>query len=274
LFKIKNNVQHLQGNKIYMIEEWRDKLSEFGLEDGCDWLDLKPGTPVSQSNRVNAYYVKLKDGSAVYFKTYSFHGQTFDYFMRASKCATEVSSYQTLAEIGIPTIEPLAFGEDRISGALKSCCIVTKSIEDTVTLEDFAFDTWLKMPAAEKKKAFEEIFIETAKYSQMAHEAGFFHYDLKWRNILVKKVDGKFTTVWIDCPRGRKMTFRETRGRMVDISCLARLALSYLSKSQRYRFLVEYLGEDSSRSDIRKIWQLVDDHLSRRPPSLVNFSEK
>ena len=68
-----------------------------------------------------------------------------DYFMRPSKCAVEVNSYQTLSKIGIPTIKPLAFGEDRAAGALKSCFIVTESIENTVSLEDFAFDTWYQM---------------------------------------------------------------------------------------------------------------------------------
>ena len=272
MFKIKHGAQHLQGSKLYIKDAWRTPLAEFGLQDGCDWLTLEPGSPVSISNRVKAYKVQLSDKTNIYFKTYSFHGQTFDYFMRSSKCAVEVNSYQTLEEIGIPTIEPLAFGEDRISGALKSCFIVTKSIDDTLPLDDFAYQVWYNMEAEEKKQAFEEIFDEIVKYTRMAHDAGFFHYDLKWRNILVKKIDGHYKTFWIDCPRGRKSSLRETRGRMVDLSCLARLALSYLSKSQRYRFLARYM-DDAPRAEVRKMWNLVDDHLSRRLPDPVKFPE-
>ena len=271
MFKIKNKAQHLQGHKLYIAEGWRDRLAEFGLKDDCNWLELKPGTAVSESDRVNAYRVELSDNKTVFFKTYSFQGQIFDYFMRPSKCAVEVNSYQNLASIGIPTITPLAFGEDRTAGTLKSCCIVTEAIEDSVSLNDFALNTWHPMPIAAKKKAFNEIFHETIKYLQMAHNAGFFHYDLKWRNILVKKVNDSYTTVWIDSPRGREMTLRENRGRMVDLSCLARLALSYLSRTQRYRFLKIYFGENTSRNKIRKMWRLVNNHLSRRPPKLVEL---
>jgi tRNA A-37 threonylcarbamoyl transferase component Bud32 len=273
LFKIKSGPQHLQGKKIYFDEQWRERLAEFGLKDDCDWLSLKPGKPVSESGRVNAYKVHLQNG-IVYFKTYSFHGQTMDYFMRPSKCSVEVNSYQILKGIGIPTIKTLAFGEDRVAGALKSCFIVTESVEETTPLEDFAFNTWYHMEGVEKKKAFEDIFTETAKFTRIAHEAGFFHYDLKWRNILIKKEEDSYKTIWIDCPRGRKSSLRSNRGRMVDLSCLARLALSYLSKSQQYRFLKEYFGESASRSEVRNMWKLVEDHLSRRLPDPVKFPDK
>lgn len=273
MFKIKPGPQRLHGHKVYIEPEWKQKLAELGITKRCNWLKLKIGTPVSQSKRVNAYKVDLKDGSSIYFKTYSFHGQLKDYFMRQSKCAVEVNSYQTLEEIGIPTIKPLAFGEDRIAGMLKSCCIVTLGVDDTTQLEDWAKEIWLKLPPEEKRKAFHQIFYETAKYTSMAHEAGFFHYDLKWRNIIIKKDNGDYKTIWIDCPRGRKMPLREERGRMVDLSSLSRLALSYLSKSQRLRFLYSYFGESATKEQVHKMWRLVTDHLSRRKPQPVKFDE-
>ena len=273
MFKIKAGPQHYNSKKVYISPEWKEKLAEVGISEDCDWLSLKIGSPVSRSNRVNAYRVDLKDGSCIYFKTYSFHGQLRDYFLRQSKCAVEVNSYQTLDEIGIPTIKPLAFGEDRIFGMLKSCCIVTLGIDNTTQLEDWAKEVWLKLPEDEKKKAFKDIFNETAKYTRMAHEAGFFHYDLKWRNIIIKKEGDDYKTIWIDCPRGRKMPLRSERGRMVDLSCLARLALSYLSKSQRLRFLYTYFGKNATKEEVRKMWNLVSDHLSRRPPKPVKFED-
>ena len=271
MFKIKPGPQRLHGHKVYIAPEWKEKLAEVGITKRCNWLNLNIGTAVSKSNRVNAYRVDLKDGSCIYFKTYSFHGQLKDYFMRQSKCAVEVNSYQTFEEIGIPTIKPLAFGEDRIAGMLKSCCIVTLGVDNTTQLEDWAKEVWLKLPKNEKKNAFNQIFEETAKYTSMAHEAGFFHYDLKWRNIIIKNEDGNYTTTWIDCPRGKKMPLREERGRMVDLSSLSRLALSYLSKTQRLRFLYTYFGQKATKQEVHKMWRLVSDHLSRRPPKPVEF---
>jgi len=269
VFKIKIGPQHLHGRKLYVEDQWVEAMAEFALTPGKDWLELAPGTAVSISNRVKAYRVPLKDGRCVYFKTYSFHGQLMDYFMRPSKCAIEVNSYQTLSSIGIPTIKTLAFGEERVFGMLKSCCVVTEGIDDTTQLEEFALEQWHHMPPAEKKKAYEEIFVETAKFTRKAHKAGFFHGDLKWRNILISKKDGTYCTTWIDCPRGKKMSFRAKRGQMVDLSCLARLGLSYLTRTQRYRFLKTYLAEEATSSEIKQLWRRVDSHLSRRMPEIL-----
>ncbi|MCM8534914.1 MAG: hypothetical protein NE334_03135 [Lentisphaeraceae bacterium] len=273
MFNIKFPLQHIHGRKLYIADGWKEKIAEFGLTEEVDWLTLKPGELASGSHRVNAYKVTLKDGQSVYFKTYSFHGQYMDYFFRKSKCAIEVNSYQTIKNIGVPTIEPLAFGEDRLFGMLKSCTVVTLGVDDTTQLEDFAYKVWRHMEPADKKKAFEDIFNETAKYTAMIHDNNFFHYDLKWRNILVKKEGDNYKTVWIDCPRGQTLNLRSDRGRMVDLSCLARLALSYLTKTQRYRFLVKYLGAKATKENVRSLWNAVTDHLSRRPPKPVDFSE-
>ena len=270
MFKIKAGPQHLQGRKLYIADNWSDKLAEFGLIQGKNWLELKPGTAVSRSHRVNAYRVPLKDGSCVYFKTYSFHGQLLDYFMRPSKCAYEVNSYQILKKIGIPTIETVAFGEERNFSMLRSCCVVTVGIDNTTQLEDFA-QIWYHLPPAEKKQAFDEIFTETAKFTRMAHKANFFHYDLKWRNILISKENGHYHTRWIDCPRGRFSRWRSKRGQMVDLSCLARLALSYLTRTQRWRFLKVYLDDEASTSKIKELWRLINSHLSRRMPEILTL---
>lgn len=274
MFNIKPGPQHLLGRKAYIDDAWKDRLADIGITSECDWMSLEIGTRVSNSKRVKAFRVDLKDGSCVYFKTYSFHGQLTDYFMRPSKCAVEVNSYQTLTEIGIPTINPIAFGEDRVCGMLKTCFIVTEGIPDTKELEKFAYEDWKDMPGNQKHKAFNEIFKETAKFTRMAHEAGFFHYDLKWRNIIVTKKEGSYKTIWIDCPRGRKTNLRTERGRMVDLSCLARLALFYLTKTQRLRFLYEYFGESATKDEVRKMWRLVSEHLERRPPKPVKFKDR
>ncbi len=274
MIPIKIGPQHFHGRKVYIAQGYQEKLGEIGITADFDWLSLTPGTKVSNSNRVKAYRVGLADGSTVYFKTYSFHGQLFDYFLRQSKCAVEVNSYQTLASLGIPTIKPLAFGEDRVFGMLRSCFIVTEGIPETTELEKFALKQWQQISPEEKKKAFEQIFNETAKFTKMAHDANFFHYDLKWRNIIVRKVDGNYETIWIDCPRGRKMLFRGERGRMVDISSLARVALSHLTKSQRLRFLYKYYGKDATKEKVHQLWRKVDQHLSRRPPDIIEKVEK
>jgi len=269
LLHIKFPLQHLHGPKLYIEKNWQEILGEFGLKCGVDWLKIKPGKLVSDSRRVKCYKIHLCNRTVVYFKTYSFHNKHRQYFLRPSKCAEEVNSYQTLKKIGIPTVTPIAFGEDRIYGMLRSCCIVTLGIEKTESLANFASITWPCLDSSEKQSAFDQIFKETIRYTQIAHHSCFFHYDLKWRNILIKKENKSYKTIWIDAPRGKYMKIRASRGRMVDLSSLSRLALSYLSRIQRYRFLKGYLGQKCSKKKIRVLWNRVERHLARRPPQLI-----
>mgnify|MGYP000494157735 CR=1 FL=1 len=60
--------------------------------------------------------------------------------------------------------------------------------------------------------------------------------------------------------------FRRRRGVVVDLSCLARLALGYLSLYDRYRFVRGYLGPGADPVQVKRLFRQVQAHLERRPP--------
>ncbi len=131
--------------------------------------------------------------------------------------------------------------------------------------------TGVSLPQAERSRVYREISTEIIGQLQRAHRKRFFHFDLKWRNILVHRdAGGHYRCTWIDCPRGRYMHLRPGRGQVVDLSSLARLALSYLSRTQRLRFIYAYLGERASRQRARRLFRKVDRHLSRRMPRVFD----
>ena len=66
------------------------------------------------------------------------------------------------------------------------------------------------------------------------------------------------------------MHFRPGRGRLVDLSSLARLSLSYLSRTRRLRFIYDYLGERATRKRARRLFMKIDRHLSRRMPRVFD----
>jgi len=261
---------HLNGNRLYFEEGWEDRLKEIGLVQSGAWDTLEPGTLVTGSVVVNTFRVPLGSGAVVYFKRYVYPNRG-RYFMQQSRAANEVYSYQQLANIGIPTLKPLALGEIRNFGRLVAACIVTREVPDALSLDEFAQQIWCKLPYTERSRVYREISAEIISQLQLAHRNNFFHYDLKWRNILVRRdADGHYRCTWIDCPRGRTMRWRTGRGQTVDLSGLARLSLSYLSRTRRLRFIYDYLGERASRERARSLFMKIDRHLSRRMPRVFN----
>ena len=262
---------HLNGNRLYFEDGWEDRLKEIGLLQNSRWHTLEPGTLVTASPHVNTYRVPLSGGDAVYFKCYEYSSRKNRYILQQSRAANEVYSYQQLAGIGIPTLKPLVLGEIREFGRLIAACIVTQEVPDSPSLDEFARQHWCKLPQAERSRVYREISAEVISQLQRAHRNKFFHFDLKWRNILVvRDADGHYRCSWIDCPRGRYMRLRPGRGQVVDLSALARLALSYLSRSQRLRFIYDYLGEQASRKQARHLFMKIDRHLSRRMPRVFD----
>ena len=265
---------HLHGNRLYFEDGWEDKLREIVLVQGVDWRSLSPGTLINASPRVNMFCATLSMGETVYFKRYVPPVKKSLTALLMSKSGNEVFSYQQLSKIGVPTLKPLALGEMRRGWLKPPNCIVTLGIENSVSLDEFALKQWYNMPAPEKKRVYREISQEILQQIRLAHKHNFFHYDLKWRNILVQTdADGRYHCTWIDCPRGKYMRLRRSRGRMVDLSSLARLSLSYLSKTRRLRFIYDYLGEGASRKQARKLFMKIDGHLSRRPPRVFDPGE-
>ncbi|MEA1923919.1 MAG: lipopolysaccharide kinase InaA family protein [Pseudomonadota bacterium] len=263
---------HFHGNRLYFAPGWEEKLKEIGLVQASRWDRLEPGEQVTRSKRTNAYKVTLADGETVYFKRYLLFGKPFKYYLRPSETAVEVFSYSEMTKLNIPIAEPVALGEIRRCGSLFAACIVTRGIPETTTLEDYAVHDWTFLPQQERQKAFHAISTTVCRHIQTMHANGFFHFDPKWRNILIrqtleKEISGLW---WIDSPRGRRLpSWRREYGIVHDLSSLCRLALSFLSRSQRLRFLYAYCGPETPRKEVKKLALKINQHLQRHPPKLI-----
>jgi len=84
---------------------------------------------------------------------------------------------------------------------------------------------------------------QVARCARVMHSKRFAHGDFKWRNILVSKGD-KPEIYLIDCPDGKFwippfLQYRKNK----DIACLDKVAKKVLSRTQRLRFYLDYLGK-------------------------------
>ncbi|MBN2705438.1 MAG: hypothetical protein JXR89_03235, partial [Deltaproteobacteria bacterium] len=131
---------------------------------------------------------------------------------------------------------------------------------------------WLALSSRARSEARETLMQLICRHLRIMHGAGFFHFDPKWRNLLVRlKNSGEIAGVWwIDSPRGGILpAWLHDYGRVHDLASLCRLALFFLSRSQRLRFLHDYCGPSVSRCRIKKLALKIDRHLQRNPPKPI-----
>ncbi len=266
----KRKACHFQGTKLYFAQGWEEKLKEIGLIQGRRWDQLEPGECINRSRRTNTYLISLENGEQVFFKRYLYFDRPFKFFLKPSETAVEVFSYRKMAESGVPTAEPIAVGEMRICGTLLSCCIVTRSLPQTINLIDYALNEWRQLPTTARRRAANFIADIICRDFKKMHARNFFHIDPKWRNILIRRDEKDKSKIqglwWIDSPRGKILSgSRHDYGMIYDLANLSRNALSFLNRSQRLRFLYDYCGPETSRQEIRNIVRKINLRLRRKP---------
>ena len=260
----------IQGEGRRVDPAWADRLKPLGLDDHGRWSRFSDGEVASASRSTNSYKVTLSNGDQVYFKRYVYSSMRLRSLFLPSKTTVEAWGLAQMARVGCSTPTLLAYGERRLAGNIRSAFLVTQAINNSVSLADFAkhyspsgtgndgeLNHWLKLISA-----------QLIPQLQAMHGAGLFHYDLKWRNVLIERTESGYQLHLIDCPRARSHRWRRFRGQVVDLSALSRLAFTYLSQFQRLRFLLQYLnqGQGTDRAYARKLLRAVNAHLSRRPP--------
>ena len=263
----------LHGRRRYVAPEWEQALREAGLDPCGEWSTIQPGEPVIESNTTQVYRTPFPGGE-FYFKRYrSPADRPWRYFLRPSRAAGEWFGLTAFRGIGIPVPEVAAFGEERSLGRLTAGYVVTVGVRDSVNLEDFARETWHPLPEEERRRIYLSLRSKIFDQLHLAHRQRLFHRDLHWRNILVIP-DGKggYGTCWIDCPRAVRRRLSWKHERMVDLSCLARLALSHLPRSERYRALRAFLPEEPEAA-IRALFREIEAHhrRSRHPPRIIEL---
>lgn len=256
---------------------WKDRLAGAGLTETGDWSVAAPGVQVSRSTVTNAFRVVLDSGEVVYFKRYIYPDKLgWRFFLRPSKAAREVFGFRCLKRLGIPTLTVIAFGEERRLGVLRSAFIVTVGVPGSVDLEKYARESWYGLPREERDRIYHRVRDHLFAQVRKAHAHRFFHQDLHWRNILLVENPDGFETVWIDCPRASIQRLRWRHGQLVDLSCLARMALWTLTRGQRYRALCTFLGESPGSDRVRRLYRQIEAHhrRSRHPPRPISLPRR
>ena len=265
----KRRAMGFHGEYRYCHPQWQQRLAHI-LENG-NWQTWHKDDLVAASSTTHCYRVILDDGEVVYLKRYNYKKAKSQFtWPLASKAAVECYGYHIMQQLGINCAQVLATGEFRQVGSLRAAFIITKAIPNSDNLEKYARNSWYSMPVSQRQQIYKQIRDSILQQLQIAHQAGFCHHDLKWRNILVQQQQDNINTVWIDSPRARQIKFRKQRMQVLDLGALARLSISYLSPYQQMRFLRDYLGKGQLHQ-ARDLFREIQSYLSRRPPARLEL---
>jgi hypothetical protein len=183
------------------------------------------------------------DSRSVFFKLYEYAAPSWRFWMRCSKACCEFHNYEVFEKLGVPTARRVACGEvrDRL-GRLCRAFVITEAIPRAWTLPQFVDEFCPNRATEESRRLRDELCRQMAALTRRMHEAGFFHHDLVWRNILVTWTVPEPPKIWwIDCPRGGFS--RQRRRQLKDLASLDKMAAKYCTRVERWLFLKTYGGD-------------------------------
>jgi len=126
-------------------------------------------------------------------------------WLRISKAEQEFNSLLYLGCLGIQAAEPVAFGVARSRlGFVHSCFLVTRFVENAVTLSDWSSERGHQEPCATKQT--QAILKQLGEIFRRLHQARFFLFTAKAKNILVQQSTAKPPEIlFIDVPYARSL---------------------------------------------------------------------
>src|SRR3954469_10008231 len=143
-------------------------------------------TVVKHGQHRTVYRVSLPGGEDVYWKHCRLNGPRAWWrdFFRGPKARMEFDRARALADRGVETIEPLAWGRFRGRWP-RGSFLITRALEGTVPLDHFLVHHPPATAAARRK-----LTVALAEHVARLHAAGVTHPDLHPGNLLIRTDEG------------------------------------------------------------------------------------
>lgn len=194
--------------------------------------------------------VRVVAGDHVYYvKRYHAAGRGLRCWLGRSRMDHEIDNLAFFASLGIPVPRVVAVARERAGFRFRRGAMVTEEVPNVSDLAAVAQDERSRFA---DRPWVHAIMRQLASYVAALHRQHFVLHDLKWRNVLVAR-SGPPRAYLIDCPSGRRAwgwLFRH--GVVKDLASLDKMARHVLSRPDRLRFMLAYLGQaDRARLEER-----------------------
>ncbi|WP_339080272.1 lipopolysaccharide kinase InaA family protein [Pseudomonas sp. TMP9] len=233
---------------------WKLEASFSGLADAFGDLDKVfdlQGEQITKDAISEVIRVELA-GVRYYVKRYRSAGKGLRRYLSRTRVKTEWRNLKRFAKWGVATAQVVAAGQERNLGAFTRGALITRELAGT---DDLAVLVSQNDARLGDPLWVRSVSAQVAAITRHLHDHHFTHNDLKWRNLLVDRAGQVFL---IDCPSGSFWWGAALRYRIIkDLACLDKVAKKQLSRSQRLRFYLQYLGRQrlnaSDKQRLRKV---------------------
>ena len=216
------------------------------------------GRQITQDSQSDVVHLQV-GARGYYVKRYHAEGSWLRRVIGRPRIKGEWQNLLFFRAWGIPVASVVAYGMERRSGAFYRGAVITEELYETSDLAQLAST---RDPRLRDVRWVKQVMQQIARATRIMHDRRFAHNDLKWRNILVDN-QPQPGIYMIDCPTGSFWwgPFLEHR-KIKDLACLDKMGRAELSRTQRLRFYLMYVGrqrlEPADRRRIRRILGHMD----------------
>jgi hypothetical protein len=207
----------------------------------------------------------------VFCKQYIYPSASWRFWGRASKARREFENYALFESLGIRCARRLICLESRDAfGRLTAAFLMTEAVPDSLTLEEFVRRPAKDFPLAALRRTRMVLCRQLAGMTRALHQAGGFHNDLYWRNVLVQGAYSETPTLWwIDCPRGGflRQPFVRPRKQIKDLAALDMESTGHCRSTERLCFLKAYVGVEKLDDRVRILARRIHTYRRQRWPA-------
>ncbi len=188
------------------------------------------------------YRIDLPEG-AVFLKHYLIPNRRAKWrqWFRRGKGRNEGKRSQRLAATGVPTIWPVALGEQRKRKFLFENYLVTLEVADSTPLDEFVTERLPDWPEPKRSRMRQKLAMVLGKMTARLHDAGFLHVDFHPGNILVRfpsPDEPELVMIDLDALRLRREVDWKTARQ--NLALLNHFFWVRSSRTDRLRFLEHY----------------------------------
>ena len=153
-----------------------------------------------------------------YVKTFTGRGSRLKHWLGISRYQREVRNLQYFNALGLATPPLVAHGHQSRCGLLQRAVLVTAEVQTASDLEQIMLRGTLYADGVSGARA---ILGKLARATRLLHRDGFYHKDLKPRNVLVGRQLDEPQLYFFDCPSGHHPPrFMLRRGIVRDLAHL------------------------------------------------------
>ena len=246
----------------YIHPEWREVLAANGLGSFDQLWPVAENAWFEPPNHarggwsgVTRQVVTLPDGSqaGIFVKRQENHAYlSWRHFFRPTPTLErEFRNCMKFSALGIPSMEPIFYGERRVAGKLRAI-LVTRELEGYKSLEHPDFRP-LRQVGRDERQA---LITSLAHIVRMLHAHRFQHTCLYPKHLFVKKnPDGSLDARFIDLEKTRRLPFEGWAARR-DLDSLRRHAKGW-NRTDRMRFDLAYRQERKLSPSSKRLLKAV-----------------